>query len=58
MAYGVEYKYTNEMINAMYLRGFYWADKLLHEDGVFLVKCMLVNDGFAQQQAIIEMAEI
>lgn len=57
-AYGVEYKYTNEMINAMYLRGFYWANQLLHEDGVFLVKCMHENDGVAQLQAVIEMGQL
>ena len=57
-SYGVEYKYTNEMINAMYSRGFYWANKVLHDDGVFLVKCMHENNAFDQQQAIIEMANI
>eukprot|EP00984_Skeletonema_dohrnii_P021390 scaffold10676_cov74-Skeletonema_dohrnii-CCMP3373.AAC.2 len=57
-SYGVEYKYTNEMINAMYSRGFYWAKKVLHDDGVFLVKCMHENNEFDQQQAIIEMANI
>ena len=57
-SYGVQFKYTNEMINAIYLRGFEWADQVLHLNGFFFVKCMQFNDGFDQLEAVRQMAEL
>jgi hypothetical protein len=56
--YGVNYKYINEMITGMFLKGFVVADKVLHDDGVFFLKGMRENRYFDQRQALAELANI
>ena len=56
--YGVQFRYTNAMINAFYLRGFERADQVLHVNGFFFVKCMNYNDNLDQLQAVKDMADL
>ena len=56
--YGVQYTYNNEMIVAIFSRAFYWADKVLNINGIFLLKCTRENKGFGQMSAVTLLADL